>query len=221
MERQASEHQAAAYTPHSDRASRNGASAGVSPFHTITGEPFQRCVPPPQEMRGWRWLARLAVSPVVRLEDVPGRGWLLASLSAVVQYIRADAFLWLLLIVLVVAAIDYLVGSRVAKTQGVYSPERAHAGALGKITGVLLVLIVRGVEDWVTNHAPGWLEGIPDSHGALAMIVAMGLLLVDLQSIAKHREALGAAPIPVLGRLLEWAHAALKSKIPKPPKGGE
>jgi hypothetical protein len=71
------------------------------------------------------------------------------------------------------------------------------------------VLLVRLVEGWLYAHA------FVDTRGGIATALTVSLIVVDLQSIAHHRESFGATPIPVLSQLLAWLQELFaSSRIP-------
>lgn len=162
--------------------------------------------------RGDARLSAVLFSPFDRLEA--GATWAKASaaLGAVFQYAYHDAFLGALAFVLVGSMADYVLGVKAARITGTYSADTAKRGALGKAAGLLLLLLIRSFEHYL------FLQHItPNTRGVMATAVAVSLFAVDLQSIAHHREELGAQPIPVLGRLLSWMQAFAGSKIPPDP----
>jgi hypothetical protein len=157
-------------------------------------------------------LSAVLLSPFDRLEA--GATWAKASaaIGAAAQYAYHDAFLGALVFVIVSGVADYIVGVRAARLTGVYDVQLAHRGALGKISGLLLLLLVRSFEHYL------YLQGLtPNTRGIMATAIAISLFAVDLQSIAHHREEMGAQPIPVLGRVLGWFQAFAGSKIPPDP----
>jgi hypothetical protein len=152
-------------------------------------------------------------SPFDRLEMNPlwGRG--LAGLGAVIQYLRTDAFSLALLMVVLVGIIDYWLGVKAAKSTSPssYDPIVAHRGAMGKVSGVLLLFLVRVLEGFVQ------LQGWGNTKGAAATAIAISLFIVDFQSIAHHREEFGAQPIPLLGAFLNWIQRIL-ARVFAPPE---
>lgn len=185
-------------------------------YNTITGSHRRRCVETPQELKRSHWVARVALSPVMRLDDVPPWGWLTAALAAGVQRVTTDAFLSLLALLFVAISVDYVIGWLVAKHKGRYEIAIARAGALGKVIGIILLLLVRGLEHWISTHAPESLS-IPNSHGMFAAAFTMLFLTVELQSIEQHRQELGLRPIPALSALFAWMERFARAKVPMPP----
>lgn len=151
------------------------------------------------------------VSPVGRLADAAPdvKVWGLAV--ALGQFIRGDLFTGAVLLVTVASAIDYLLGGRVARVQGVWNGDAARNGWVGKLSGILLCLLIRAFEGMLLAHAD------LNTHGALATGLAVSLFAVELQSIANHRESLGASPIPILSAILDWMQKMAGHKIPPAP----
>jgi hypothetical protein len=159
-------------------------------------------------------LSAVLFSPVRRLGETPEMGQAMAVLVGIWQALTSSVFGGALALVLLTSVLDYIVGVKAAKVMGRYQPGIAHAGAMGKITGVLLLLIVRLFEGWVS--ATGFLE----TRGGIATALAVSLIAVDFQSIAHHRETFGARPIPFLSSLVAWMQNAAAGKLPPttPPK---
>ena len=151
------------------------------------------------------------VSSIFRLQEVPGWGWITSAAAGLLALVCREALVGILVLQFLAGVADYWYGVRTAKLRGTYSPLVAHAGAVGKSAGIVLVFLVRGAEWWASAFGL-----VPDTRGWVAVTIAASLFLVDLQSIANHREELGARPIPVLSRLLELAQALLAKKLPDP-----
>lgn len=151
------------------------------------------------------------LTPIQRAEDAPVWGKLLGLLFAVWQYVTHDLFGGALLLVFVTGAFDYLLGVKAAKHAGTYDPKVAHAGFIGKLSGMVLIFILHFFEHWARLH------GFIDTKGALAIALAISLFAVDLQSIAHHRESFGARPIPVLSNIFSWLQALAGKKVPPTP----
>ena len=156
-------------------------------------------------------LSTVLFSPFERLDMNPLWGKAMALLAALYQYLRTDAFSGALLLVVFIGIVDYWLGVKAAKSTKTYDPVIAHRGAMGKISGVLLLFLVRVLEGFI--QAQGW----GDTHGAAATAIAISLFAVDLQSIAHHREEFGAQPIPLLGAFLSWIQRLASSRIPDVP----
>jgi hypothetical protein len=162
-------------------------------------------------------LSAVLYSPIDRIESGPLWAKMFAAGAGVYQYVRADAFLSALLLVIVVGVVDYVLGTKASTSKGIpWDRKLATRGAYGKISGWLLLGLVRLVEHWLYLHAL-----IPHSRGVFATVIAISLVAIDLQSIADHRETFGATPIPVLSAVLVWlqrfASSLFASRVPPDP----
>jgi hypothetical protein len=151
------------------------------------------------------------LSPLDRIASSSTWTKIFAAAGAVYQYVRTDAFAGALFFVIAAGIVDYWIGVKAAKSTKppTYDPLVAHRGALGKVTGVLLLLFIRAFEHYL--HLQGLLA---DFHGMGATALAISLFAVDLQSIAHHREELGAQAIPVWGAVMSWLQRIASSKLP-------
>lgn len=156
-------------------------------------------------------LIDVLMSPVERLVTAPPWAWCVGMCATAFQVLSKDIFSGAIILVFIVGIVDYLFGFKAAKLRGDYQPSLAHAGAMGKISGLILLLVLRLIEGWL------WLTNIIDTGGIVATAVAVSLIAVDIQSIAHHRESFGAKPIPVLSQALAWIQNIFTSRIPKQP----
>lgn len=180
-------------------------------LESITGKHRQRVIASTRELESHRWVARSLLSPFFRFQDVPRPwGW---AWSSLVSLVVNSMFGSLMLLLVATGIIDYIAGAYVAARQGRWSAEIARAGFVGKSMGYALLLLVFGAEFWMMKHLPQ----APDTNGYVATFLAMCLLTVDLQSIEKHRTALGFGPIPGLSHVLGWLRGVLSARIPQPP----
>lgn len=152
-------------------------------------------------------------APIDRLSLLPPWVKLTAILAALVQYIEHDAFGFALFILIASGVFDYYYGVKAARYLGKYDPMLAHAGAMGKLGGVLLLFLVRLIEHYI--H----VQGLLDTHGAAATAVAVSLIAMDIQSVAHHRESFGARPIPILSALLSRFQSVVSAKVSR--SGGQ
>jgi hypothetical protein len=154
-------------------------------------------------------VAKALASPFRRLEeDVHAGGWCAASIAATCQFLTSDAFFVALWLSIAASAWDYFAGVRLAKHRGTYSSQLAHAGWMGKVSGIVLLMLVRVLEAWVTRFV-GF-----DSHGYIATALGVGLVIAEFRSIVHNRAEWGAQPIPVLGQLLDFFDSLSASLIP-------
>ena len=158
-------------------------------------------------------LSAVLLSPFDRLESGPLWARAFAAIGAIYQFIRTDAFSGALLLVIAIGIVDYWLGVKAAKSTNSYDPAVAHRGVMGKISGILLLFLIRLIEGFIQA------QGLGNTHGAAATAIAISLFAVDLQSIAHHREAFGAQPLPILGAILEWIQKLFASRVPPAPGG--
>lgn len=121
-----------------------------------------------------------------------------AGLAA--QALLHDAFFWLFWVLVVANGADWIAGRVAARAQGVYSRKKSREGLQGKAIALAVLLIVRTIEAVLTYV--GGPIGIPSTHGWAASAIAAALIYEDVESMDRHRMALGRAPIPLLGAVL-------------------
>jgi phage-related holin len=162
-------------------------------------------------------LSALFLSPFRRLAETPEGGMAAAGLAALGQWMIGGLFGVALLLVLATAFIDWLAGVVTAHRLHEYKAGIAYNGALSKLLGLVLVMLVRALEGFIAY------AGLLDSNGWLATAAAVSLVAVDLVSIAKHRRRLGGEPIPFITALTDWLQASLIDKLPgrRPAREGE
>lgn len=158
------------------------------------------------------------LAPVNRVREAPWYAELLALASAVVSFFGANPFFLLVLLLGAVNLLDFFVGSALAQKERRWDHDRARAGAIGKGSGVFLVLIIRALEAILTN------TGVIDTKGAAAVAFAVILLLSDLRSYEANKTALTGSPTPGLRQVLDFfeslAVGALRPR-PQPKPGAE
>ena len=160
-------------------------------------------------------------SPLERIDSSSNWAKAFGFLAGAYQYIRNDAFLSALVLVALIGVVDYVLGIKAARSKGIpWNRDVAYRGAMGKISGLILLGLLRTVEHWLYLQAI-----VPHTRGMFATAIAISLVAIDLQSIAQHRETFGAQPIPVLGAFLAWlqsvasslASAIMSAKSPPDP----
>jgi hypothetical protein len=148
-------------------------------------------------------------------DDVHTGGWISATFGAAWSFVTGDIFTGILAIAMLSGAWDYFAGVRLAKHRGTYNSALAHAGWMGKISGIALVLLVRILEAWAVRFVRfdghGWSF---DTYGSVSAALGLGLVIAELRSIAHNRSEWGAPPIPVLNQLLAFFDSLAASWIP-------
>jgi hypothetical protein len=138
------------------------------------------------------------VAPVQRLRHggLPDWSHFWAVLAASVQFLLQEAFVPLLVLVLVASYADWHYGVRASERSGEFDADVARFGRDGKIAGILILLLVWCVEWWAATYT-----GI-DTRGAGAVALGVWTLAAELRSLNNHREALGSQSWPFLDRVL-------------------
>lgn len=122
-------------------------------------------------------------------------------IGALLTLLNKEALAGILLLVLASSIVDHYV-SRVAATRaGVYDPLLGRIALLTKFSAFAMVLLVRGFEWWgAVQHIPG----LGATKGFISCALAVGLFVMDLESIEHARIALKARPIPGFSRLVAY-----------------
>lgn len=158
-------------------------------------------------------IAAMVSAPFGRLSSSPDFGKVIALFLGVWQFVFSDLQIVAALFMFLCAGGDFWSGTKVAKLDGVYSAIAAHRGMATKMMSILIVLLIR-----IAEHVL-FLAGDFNTNGMLAVTAAVAFGVADIRSIMYHREALGAAPIPILGTLLDRISNVLNPKAPEPPPG--
>lgn len=153
-------------------------------------------------------VSSIFASPVKRLLDTPEAGAATAALIALWQWTTGKPFNAAIALVIVTMVLDYIAGAVTAHRLGEYKSGIAYNGALSKIMGLVLILLVRGLEGFLS------MTSFLNSNGSIATAAAVSLIAVDIVSISKHRQRLGGAPIPFIGTLMDWLQTAVIDKLP-------
>lgn len=133
---------------------------------------------------------------LARFQD-PSPGQALATaLIAAVQAALGDVFVWMLALLLFSGFCDWIAGRWAARAEKRFSKTESRRGVLRKSIAIAVVLIVRVIELIL------WRFGIVDTGGLFAAGVTAWLAYEDLESLERHRMALGAGPIPLLSSIL-------------------
>lgn len=143
-----------------------------------------------------------------RLVEVPGYGWAAGFLTSLLAFMGRDPFAGILSLLLASNAIDWYYGRVAARHGQRFEPQRSSAGWHSKMIGLLLLLLIRGFESYAMRHIGMELPSL------FAVLPAVALFVSDLESIDHHRTALGARPIPVLSRSIQFLRAWEERKYP-------
>lgn len=148
-------------------------------------------------------------SSVERLSDTPLWAKCGAVCVGTAQVLGLDWLIGLLPIWLLASAADFYYGVRASKKELIfYDSVRATTGVHVKVSGLILVLIIRLLELWLSSF------NIANTKGALSVALLFTFVAIDIESIARNRERLGAGPIPILSGILAWIRNAITNLVP-------
>jgi phage-related holin len=131
-----------------------------------------------------------------RIQETGAPGKITALLASVAQAIVGDYFVWALAVLAISNFFDWIAGRWAARAQGRFSKTESRKGLFRKVIAVMVVLLVRLIE-LVLDQA-----GVISTGGLFAVGACALLVYEDLESLERHRMALGAGPIPGLSSLL-------------------
>jgi hypothetical protein len=136
--------------------------------------------------------------PLQRIDEAPAWAKALAPVGGLLTAILNDAILLqLLALYLFAGVVDFVIGAMIAQRERAYNADRARAGVLGKVSALVLVMLLRALEAVLAQLAP------VNSSGLIAGSAALVLFLQELRSINTHRETLTGRPVPLLGALFD------------------
>ncbi len=155
----------------------------------------------------------LILTPLDRVHDVPIYARVFGLLGAAATLLQSDLLTGLLALLVASGALDYFLGRACAKRAGVYDPLLARAGMLTKLAAIFMLFLIRGFEYWAMYHA---IPGIGTTRGGISSALAVGLFVMDLESIEHHRVFLEARPIPGFSRLVAFLRSVERRMLPLP-----
>lgn len=151
------------------------------------------------------------VAPLRRLDELPILVKVLGPLVTVVlTALGADLYVILTMFGAVSSAhLDWWVGSVVAKKMKKFDGEKGRWGYYSKMVGVILMVMLFGLEYL--------LKGIgTDTSRIFTAVMGLGLILDDMYSLDRHRQALGGRPFPLLSFILFRIRKASEALLPDP-----
>lgn len=114
----------------------------------------------------------------------------------------ADPVLWFGLAILVGFGLwDWILGTRLAHQRGEYDGDRAYNGLLSKVTGVVLVVGLRALVEYL--RASGVPMPADMTVQAAAAVLTGALIVSEVKSIGEKQVQLGGGSIAPLIRLLD------------------
>lgn len=160
------------------------------------------------------------LSPLQQIKDAPSWGYFWSVIVGVVQFLATDLFTGILALVALAAGVDYFWGRKVAQLDGSFSSKKAEVGLHGKFLGIILLLLIRAFEWWLSRASIIAETFDINTHGLLAVVLGVILLAKELDSIDHHRQALGGEPWPLFDHLLRLMRRVPNSVL-KPPRNGK
>lgn len=120
-----------------------------------------------------------------------------AASGGLLGYFQPDTFFYLTLLLLVLTMADWLFGRHAARAQGRWDRKAARNGLVAKGGQMVILLSLRSLEAVLPIAA-----GLPSSFGLISSALAAALVLEELESVERHRIALGGKPLPLLSAAL-------------------
>lgn len=151
----------------------------------------------------------MLLSPVERLAQAPWYAKLVGVLAAVVEFVAGDPFTQLMLLYGGICLFDLLLGSEVAHKEDRWNGHAFRAGAVGKVAGLMLVMVIRALEAVIANAQ------LVDTHCAISFGLAIILIVVELESFDRHKEALTGRPTPFIRPALSMLRSLGQGTLPK------
>lgn len=129
------------------------------------------------------------LSPFSRIQvltdDDRAKSVVLSTLSLVYDHVFLIGFC----VLVVLNALDYLLGVGLARAEGRFQGELAYIGALSKVSGLFMALLFRLAEWWA--HAAGIFP--IDTGGMLASAAIFGLMMAEFHSLIEKRRRIAGS----------------------------
>jgi len=158
-----------------------------------------------------RFLSVAFLAPIGRLAEVPTWGKVASAAAAFAAAVLGDVFTPLLGLLVASALVDYFFGRKAAHRNTSFDSDVARAGAYSKAGGILQLLLIRCMEAFLTG------AHVLDTKGMVAVALGVGLFVVDVESVERHRRNLGGRPIPGLAQVLALLRAIPRRLLGAPP----
>lgn len=135
---------------------------------------------------------------IERLQDTNGAGWLASTVGLALQAVVQDAFFWLFWVLIFANIADWIAGRFRARnsTPCRFSSKKSRLGLYEKAIALIVVLLIRSLEAIISL-----VIGI-STMGIAASAITAALIYEDIESLDRHRMALGKPPIPLLSATL-------------------
>lgn len=138
----------------------------------------------------------IVAAPWIRLWDLEDAGKVAAFTLGVATAFVGDLSVYFMAVLFLTSLGDLWIGRAAARRRGDFDAEVSQWGFQTKIAGIAQVGIVRLIEFGLARTA------LPDSGGIGAVVIALALIIHDVESIDEKRQDMGARPIPILTHLL-------------------
>ena len=146
--------------------------------------------------------ALLMPNLIGKVMSVPAIAWLIAAILALVDIVLNDGFFWVWSLLIVANVADWISGRWAARHRGEFDPTRSREGLYSKAIGLVVVALLRSVEAMLPHLLPVKdllpAMGEKGTDGLFAVAITFLLIYEDIESLDRHRQELGAAPIPLV-----------------------
>ncbi len=160
----------------------------------------------------------IILAPLLQIRDAPAWGKMWGGIMGGVQFMVGDLFVGILALVTVAGGIDYFYGRKLAQLRHGFDPVKAELGLHSKIVGIVLLMLVRSFEFWLSRVTTAHVALNVDTHGLVAVALAVILLAKEFDSIDHHRQELGGEPWPLFDRFLRLMRRVPTGALPEEPE---
>ena len=129
-------------------------------------------------------------------------------------WVYSSAFESALVVAVCVSAWDWQSGRRAAQSNGTFCPDVARIGVHVKISTFVQLGVVRAMEAWASMHISGNVDWLPESRGWLATGLLVGFIASEMDSIDRHKIAMGGSPLWGWSRLSGFLRNRIDAMIP-------
>lgn len=167
------------------------------------------------EMRPEQRYLHALFLPLERVIDAPSWQKAFGLLAILFEILLGTPLFTALLLLIAFSLMDYLLGSKLADLDGKWDEHRARAGLIGKASNVALVLMVWLAEVVLWGVADRYGLDLPESAiGTLATALAGMLIIGELDSFDRKREALTGSPTPIIRPILNALRSIIERLVP-------
>ena len=138
-----------------------------------------------------------------------------AAAGAVAAWWEPDAFAYLITLLFVSNAADWIFGRHAARKAGVFNRTISREGMVSKALQLTIILLLRTFEAVVPM-----LAGTPSTGGVVASGIVVLLFIEDIESLERHLIVLGGRPVPGLSVALRRLRTLTGSERRRKPREG-